>query len=276
MGKKWGVGFSNRNGNFALHPSKHEGQFIIILITVMKNYLLLLLCVFCLSFVSVEDTQAQHQNCWPDCEFVASGSGSETFEVPGYPGCSVTYVYSWRRCSDGKVYFGERKIYWQFPVGDCDDYFDALYDGTNINKDFANWIMEVGLTKVQEKLFLNEYNNAAPWNKYLYECPNGKQHYYGVKASCASFVLKIRYSFYIPPFGYINVYELSMLSCDETSCCVKKTSICYNTSTQQTEITESWEHLPTADPDCHLDTPPTPPSGGTIVHQSPCVVLCGQ
>jgi hypothetical protein len=188
----------------------------------------------------------------------------------------VTYVYSWRKCSNGKVYFGERKIYWPFPTGDCDDYFEDLYDGNEIDKDFANWVMEIGLTKVQEKFFLNEYNNAAPWNKHLYECPYGVQHHYGVKASCASFVLKIRYSFPMPFGPPINVYELVMLPCDETSCCVKKTTICYNTTTQQTEITESWDYLPSADPDCHLDTPPSPPAGGTIVYQTSCVVLCGQ
>ncbi len=201
-----------------------------------------------------------------DCEGKTSGTVYENVTLPGYPNCTVTFFVVWEKCPDGVITLSFPKVYWATPTGSgCQALKQRLFQGGAVDWDFVSWIYDAGYYAIIQKYFDNQYANALPWDKYKYECPNVSYSVYrGVFEACVDWV------YYDDPVQYITRVEKQ--PCSTQVCCIKRTTICYDTQTQADVITDSWESQPSPAPQCTDVILPLP--SGAIAH-SGCRVFCG-
>lgn len=175
-----------------------------------------------------------------DCENVGCDSSStftmesDILELPQYPGCFISMNYEWRICGDTT----EIRIrgYSVSDTGACSILYDSLYPGGTTNWEFSSYVYELLRLELVKHNFMNLYNAASPFDKPDYECPNGNKYYnYGWK-SCYRWELQTETINIegLPPF---ELTTFNYVECDSEACCEETMEICYNTTTQQLEMT---------------------------------------
>ena len=158
---------------------------------------------------------------------------SELIELPQYPDCYISFNYEWRRCGDTT----EIRVrgYSIADTGGCSVIYDSLYSGGTPNWDFQKHLRELLRLELVKQSFMNLYSNASPFDKYKFECPTGQKYYsYGWK-SCTKWELST-ITVGNPPFQ-MAIY--TQVECEEEACCEETMEICYNTTTQQLEMTRT-------------------------------------
>lgn len=232
--------------------------------------------LFVTLFFLFNEVKAQTMDCPPPCQGIVGGD-CQVVEVPGFPGCFVRVSYVWKRCGDD-VWIQFRKLEFVVDTADCttltslatpcDDLRDYLYPNNptdwTVDRDAARDIADRVYLAIMKALFLVEYNGAMPWNKWEYECPNVKITFRAVYQQCARFIVTNGGS----PTSPIPVMEL--IGCGEEGCCVKKTSICFNTLTSELEVTELWD-VYDDESDCDI---PLLPWEGPVLYDSGCGLWC--
>ncbi len=205
--------------------------------------------------------------CFPSCDSATYGHSYETISLPGFPGCSITYLVAWQLCPNGTMTLSFPKVYWATPSVPCSTYVAALFSGTggSINWDFVTWVFDEGFHVIAQKWFDQAYAGGPPPYKYLYECPNhGPVTYQGSYESCVDWV-------YIDDPAH-QVTRVEKQPCSTQLCCLLQTTFCYNTTTHTDEETDTWVQTQNPAPDCSSDIVPLP--SGALFH-SGCRAFCG-
>jgi hypothetical protein len=172
-----------------------------------------------------------------DCENVGCDSTFTNerveIELPQFPGCDITILYEWRQCGDTieiqVVGFREPD-----PTGPCLALLDSLDNSGVPNWDFLRRFLEDARVELVKQYFMEEYNAAAPFNKHLFECPNGKKYYNYQWRACTKWKYGLT-SFEIDGITYEGWFFYTE-ECDDYACCEEQFEICFNTTTQQLEI----------------------------------------
>jgi len=160
---------------------------------------------------------------------------SDILELPQFPGCFISMNYEWRRCGDTT----EIRIrgYSISDTGACSILYDSLYPGGVTDWEFSYRVYDLLRIELVKHNFMNLYNAASPFDKADYECPNGNKYFsYGWK-SCVKWevVFETFYFNGIPFEGMI----LTQVECEGEACCEETMEVCYNTTTQQLEMTRT-------------------------------------
>lgn len=197
----------------------------------MKKVIMLLLLFVSLFLVNTSESFSNCENQGCDSTY----TNERVFlELPDYPGCPIEFLYQWRRCNDtveiSMVGFAEPDS-----TGPCSFLYDSLLSiFGNPNWIFMRNLLEKARVELVKHNFMQEYMAAAPYDKFLYECPIGKKYYNYNWRKCT----KWEYSYQIIHFGDFTFegWFFSKVDCESYACCEEQISICFNTVTQQIEI----------------------------------------
>lgn len=225
----------------------------------MKNIklLVIVLALFC----SAHQLKAQFENnCDSECENPIITSDTVHFKHPLFPTCTIIANYSVRRCPDGRVEVITTAVgYGSGP--ECSGL--ALWlqtPGYNFTNHDELWLM--AYQAASEKDFKQRYNLLLSVNQgFLLECPNGYENYEMHRAQCVKFCT------YNDVVGNMMWYQ--QITCNSNACCIFKRKICFNTTTQQMEITETRTHS-NQGANCTTSTTLCPP---TMQIQHPGMVM---
>lgn len=182
-----------------------------------------------LNLCLVQSSQAQ------GCEVCPGGGsynyGSMTYELPTWPGCPITFDYTWRECPDGTFDYQVYAYYYDPNDPDC-----AGLVSTTTNPDGSpSWagvdqVFSQGSQALPQILFMNAYNAALPQDKWQFECPNGKKSYGSRYVACRRWV-EIR-----DPHNPRGGWYFKLESCNDEACCIETRLICFNKMTGQLEV----------------------------------------
>lgn len=185
-------------------------------------------------FFTAPRLNAQFENnCDSDCENPIITSDTVHFKHPLFPTCKIIASYSVRRCPDGRVEIITRGVgYGSGP--ECSGLAAWLQTaGFEFTNHDELWIM--AYRAASEKDFQKRYSLLLSVNQgFLLECPNGYENYEMHRAQCVKFCT------YNDAIGQMMWYQ--QVTCNSNACCIFKRKICFNTTTQQMEITETRTH----------------------------------
>ncbi|MFN9303732.1 MAG: hypothetical protein ACK6BZ_01805 [Candidatus Kapaibacterium sp.] len=191
------------------------------------KFLALIMTLF---FTAIQLNAQFENNCDSDCENPIITSDTVHFYHPLFPTCKIIASYSVRRCPDGRVEIITRGVgYGSGP--ECSGLAVWLQTaGFEFTNHDDLWIM--AYRAASEKDFQKRYNLLLSVNQgFLIECPNGYETYEMHRAQCVKFCT------YNDAIGTMMWYQ--QITCNSSACCIFKRKICFNTTTQQMEVTET-------------------------------------
>jgi hypothetical protein len=208
-------------------------------------------------------------NCYL-CNTTPWQLASRTIYLPAYPNCPINVSYLWRKCPNGITEVSESGWSFDPSVPGCSGFENDLYpNGTHNFPDwnFAKMITEDAIRQTIQQTFIDAYTAALPWEKKQFECDSSKITYRAIQAGCTGYyevgttIGTIDYQ-----YGYIAVSD-----CETTACCIETMELCFNTTTQQLDITTSRS---TSAVTCTGTPPIRPEHVGKVRNVSPCMPNC--
>ncbi len=182
------------------------------------------------------DLQAQ---CPPNdpCKWSDWENDTLSMTLPGYDSCWIKFDYRYRICTypDGTEKF-EYEI-WGFT--DPQDTINCKELLTNLshpngdpNWEFIDWVFNQANVVFPRVVFVKEYENAQPWNKKLYECPNIVRRYSNTYSSCTKYAVFIDDH---SPFPFPR-FRIKTYPCNDVICCELMQELCIDPITKQLVI----------------------------------------
>ncbi len=195
----------------------------------MKTLFILLIVI--LFAVSSYKINAACENISCDSVFTEE---SVDIALPQFPGCTVIFFYRWRVCSD-TIEITFHGFVHPDTTAPCLALLDSLKDANgNPNWDYFDVLMEYARLELVKINFMAQYNAADPYDKHLYQCPNGRKYYTYLWKTCQKWVSK---------YGEVTIGEYTLTlwyfeieDCGGTICCEEQIDVCFNTTTQQLDI----------------------------------------
>jgi hypothetical protein len=148
--------------------------------------------------------------------------------IPELPNCTIA-VGGYMRVCDGQIEIVIMGYNILGPSQDCIDDFNSLTDEQKNN-------LQLSIYRVLTlKLFQDYYNSLPPHLKLIAQCNgNGGQiTYKGIMSSCN------KTCYYWCNGGNGATLQAEVVNCSEF-CCVYERKICFNTTTNDVQVTESW------------------------------------
>ncbi len=204
----------------------------------MKTIKFLLLIMTLL--ISAYELKAQNAQWDDNCRSVGCDSMPQfktlTFTLPAFPNCPLLIEYYIRPCPNGTTEIVTDRIAWGSGE-DCDS--------------LDSWLKRVGFEILNnDELYLSAYQAIAHHEfmmrynallakeietgldlTHIYECPNGFNTFEMIRASC------IQYCHYTDMVAQRSFVRQSV--CNASACCKIMRHLCFNTSTNQVQSTES-------------------------------------
>ncbi len=189
------------------------------------KFLALIMTLF---FTAIQLNAQWEVNCESDCD-VAPALRDTTFYHPNFPNCPIFVEYYFRKCPNGKVEIITNRIAWGTGSGCAGLEAWLQTPGSEFSNSDLLWVM--AYRAAAEHDFMTRYKRQLLINEgFLLECPNGSLSYEFHRAQCVKFCA------YDDSFAQQS--WLQQIVCNANACCKIERRICFNTTTQQMEITE--------------------------------------
>lgn len=239
----------------------------------MYSKIITALIVIMLSGVSAF-AQMNSNNCFPEYQNGKMDCNGFKIEkkivLPQFEKCTVTVNATLNVCKDlatGKVSYFVHVESYDFADGDgCKELMNRINpNGNSFDEEFSKWFIKQCYYQTVLTLF-KEMVETHPEEKYL--CPNGVTEYSGFLGSCNAIALFRNPNRMCPNCRCCDITTLKLIDCYGSSCCIQKTTICWDKSGNPVITADVQTPAPTQ---CTTATP-EPVPGAIIV--SRCFPTC--
>lgn len=199
-----------------------------------------LLIVLCAVVFTLGTAPGSGQTICPPDEGCGAWSTAElytTFTLPIAPLCTLKAFYRYRICN-GVTQVEILRYEYPGPIAppECSA-LKSWFQAYPLISQKELWL--ASMSAAMRNLFAQRYA-ALPDNlKFLLECPNGTQTFHGYVVNC------MKQCAYNDPYN--NVMRIQFARCGGYRCCRLVSVICYNTSTQTMEVTQTVEQVGATD-----------------------------